>query len=822
MSDSRFLYVIKPYSVFNPRLVNKPAISNSYISEENRLANFIEKISSDIFRTNTLSEGPNDGYMAICRPFGKGILLQVLEPRLYACAAACIIDASIPVMENADLIEEIRQTLLKSASDGVQYVITQESTSEGPHVGSSFVNMSYVDDDVELIRNVSFLGRAVDIVKLDPLNILNSIIPENVLDYSFDRQTAKLSSDGRYGIPPGTKLLPKPLLDIKINTAIFEENTSFSESFAASVSFSGVPPLLGAVGGAVPNYNDPIVLTSAGQKEILVVRMHLFPSYEPKLLDIIKKHKREAKILINKITFSNIWRSQAKSQILTEGKVRLDLQGFDHAKYNYQLQVGSHTISAVLINREIANIKSPSEQAYAVRKIKSGFQQSLDDCHIYSVEFKKGEELDLLAAPADTLPLVGNSGGNGNPDTDLAQAAAFSLSATFEFVNKTTRQAKNTVTCSTAMHSLYTLVADEWYSDQKLDTNFKFWVEKKLNIQDSSSFTSFIQQFGTHYLSSVTYGGIGFQVLKLSFEQVEELHEKKISLEAASEESLMKGSVSTQTESAYSSYDSQSSSYTVFLGGTVLPTIHDGQLDFTAWSESVHLDPVPVQVSVSPISALLTTEHFPEEDPDTLSKKKELLKQAVRVYLTDHKVHDKKERMIFTSGRHSITSQFTLEAAAVPLSVTNPYPGYWSTLPYLFPTLRDTGSTASLVFYFCIDNNDMIKQKILNNTYCFLGSVGIQNGAFGDAYMNFPFLSFYGNAREAYFEQGDYADRCGWIIEKLNTTGDQIIRDGDEIRLKHASSNKYMSTTPLRDNHHTLTRTTDMHDAVFIIRALAR
>ncbi|WP_050707694.1 hypothetical protein [Chlamydia caviae] len=122
-------------------------------------------------------------------------------------------------------------------------------------------------------------------------------------------------------------------------------------------------------------------------KEIAVTRKQSFQGCSSKVENIVKTHKRDAKILVNKMTYSNIWRNQAKSQILTEGKVRLDLQGFDGAKYNYQLQVGNYTVATVLISRNIANIKSISEQAYAIRKIKSGFQKSLDDSRVYHVSF---------------------------------------------------------------------------------------------------------------------------------------------------------------------------------------------------------------------------------------------------------------------------------------------------------------------------------------------------------------------------------------------------------------------------------------------------
>lgn len=134
------------------------------------------------------------------------------------------------------------------------------------------------------------------------------------------------------------------------------------------------------------NANETLLL---GTKEIFVIKKQQFPSYTSKLVDVVTKYKRSAKILINKITFGNLWRARAKSEIIVEGDVRLDLQGVDQEKFNYQLQTGKDTISAVLIDIPISKISITSEQSYAVRKIKSGFQQSLDDLHIYKVSFNK-------------------------------------------------------------------------------------------------------------------------------------------------------------------------------------------------------------------------------------------------------------------------------------------------------------------------------------------------------------------------------------------------------------------------------------------------
>lgn len=803
-----FLYVIHPHTVFNPRLGLHPLSSDKYIEEGNRLAAFIESLPLEIFDTPTFIESASLGapYILSWENTKDGALFTILEPKLSACAATCLVDISIPMKSDSELLEEIKQTLLKSSYDGIRYLITQESFSQTEE--SSVLTL--VEDDVELIRNVDFLGRAVDIVKLDPINILNTVSEESVLDYSFSKETAQLSSDGRFGIPKGTKIFPKPALDVEINTSIFEETTSFTHSFSTSVTFC-IPDFAGNMSLQTP----PLV--EGGQKEILVTRKHLFPSYSPKLVDVVKKYKREAKILVNKITFGKLWRHQAKSQILTEGSVRLDLQGFTESKYNYQIQVGTHTIAAVLIDLELSRIKSTSEQAYAIRKIKSGFQRSLDDCHIYQVETKHTSTF----CETPKMPVLEQS---EDSDLSLAEAAAFSGSLTSEFVRKNTLHAKNTVTCSTAAHSLYILKEDDGLdpSEKRLDNSFRNWVETKLSPTCPNSWSVFIQKFGTHYITSATFGGIGFQVLKLSFEQVEDLNNKKISLETAAANALLRGSVSNSTESAYSSYSSASSSHTVFLGGTVLPSVHDEHLDFKDWSESVRLEPVPIHISLLPITDLLNPLYFPKVDAAELSSKRTALQQAIRVYLNKHRVNEQGERSVFTAGINNPSSWFTLESAHAPVVVSTPYVASWSTLPYLFPTLKERSSASPIVFYFCIDNNEASSQKILNQTYCFIGSLPIRQKIFGSEFSGSPYLSFYGSDVEAYFDSSYYTCRCGWVIEKLNTTKDQFLRDGDEIRLKHVSSGKYLSTVPLKDNHRTLTYTTNSQEAIFIIKKSSR
>ncbi|WP_100933947.1 MAC/perforin domain-containing protein [Candidatus Chlamydia corallus] len=802
--------VLYALNSFDPRLSDtiNTLGKQAPLQAENAIAEFIESLDTSSFPLEEIAIPVIPGYhpkfyLLFKNRDDTGVHYEVLDGVFLNTVAACVIQNSL--LNNSmsqELLSEVKEALIRSAQTGMRYLIGSEN-SENLLTGSN---------SFELVKNTEFLGRALDIVTIDPVNILNSLGTYSALDYSFNEETAIPSSDGRLGLPPGTRLVPKYMAEVNVTTSVFEEKTSFSNTFSTTVTVN-VP--YGATSSQCK-----VGFSGANSKEIAVLRRQLFSSYVPKLADLVKKHKRSAKILINKINFGNIWRNQPKSQILTEGDVRLDLQGFDSSKFNYQIQVGAHTISSVLIDRPIADIKISSEQAYAIRKIKSGFQQSLDDCHIYHVGFKSNQSLGSSedSSSLNSVEEEDDDPMDGAEGEEASKESAFSASFSYEFVKSNTRESKNTVTHSTASHTLYTLRQDCSYdlSLLKVDDEFRYWVEKKLDANDPDSLTAFIKEIGTHYTTSVTYGGVGFQVLKMSYLQVEDLEKEKISVSVAAASSLLKSKTSNETEKGYSSYQSDLSAQTVFLGGTVLPDLQQDKLDLKEWSESVPNEPIPLAVNVSPITDLLVPELFPSEDAEVLSQKKLALGKVILKYLDSHKPKEEgpKPSMI-TSGFLS-SSIFTLTAANSPETVALPYVDYWSTIPYLFPTLKETSGAQPLELYLRF--NDMYqKQNLVHNTSYILASMSVTLGYFGNSYRDYDALSFYGSWPQAYFDWSGYTDRCTWTLEKLNTTGDLFIRFGDEIRLKHNASGEYLATTSMSDGYQTLTRTNKMSDAVFIM-----
>lgn len=802
--------IMYPLNIFDPRLSDSlnGLRKGPPLETENALAEFIESLSPSSFPLEEVAIPIAPGYhpkfyLCFKNRDDLGVYYEILDGVFLNTVAACLIENSLLIDSmSEELLSQIQEALLRSSETGSRYFIGPESHKDLLTGFNSF----------ELVKNVSFLGRALNLVTIDPVNILNSLGSYCALDYSFNEETAVPSSDSRLGLPPGTKFLPQYRADVAVSTSVFEEKTSFSNTFSTTVTVN--------VPYGLKNTECSVGCFKENSKEIVVVKRQIFPSYAPKLPDLVKKYKRSAKILINKINFGNIWRNQAKSQILTEGDVRLDLQGLDSSKFNYQIQVGTHTISSVLIDRPIADIKISSEQTYAIRKIKSGFQQSLDDCHIYQVSFKS-TVLDGLGDPS----FLGSSSEEDDDPMDevdgeeASKEAAFSASFSYEFVRSNTRESKNTVTHSKATRTLYTLKQDCSYdpSKLKLDDEFRYWVEKKLDVNNPDSLDAFIKEVGTHYTTSVTYGGVGFQVLKMSYLQVEELQREKITVTAAAASSLLKSKTSNETEKGYSSYQSESSSQTVFLGGTVLPDLQQDRLDFKDWSDSVFNEPIPLEISVSPITDLLTPQFFPSQDVQVLAKKKSALGKVIFNYLESHKPKEDPKPSIITSGFNSSSSTFTLMASHNPKAVTLPYIDYWSYVPYLFPTLKETSHARPLTFYLRLENM-FEQQNLVHNTSYILASLLVRTGYWGSSYVEYDALSFYGSWPQAYFDWPGYQDRCTWTLEKLNTTGDLFIRSGDEIRLKHNASGEYLATTSMADGYHTLTRTKNSSDAVFIIK----
>lgn len=495
-----------------------------------------------------------------------------------------------------------------------------------------------------LLKNTNFLGKAVDITKIDPAAVSTSLTGINALNFDVTEENSIPSSDGRFGIPLGTKFDPIFCTDVSLDTSVFQENTDIYEKFSFSLSIGG-----------------------------------------------------------------------------------------------------------------------------------------------------DGEDLQ-------------------------AKASAFSSSFTCDFITENTTENKNTVTYSNATHKLYVLRKNIAYDPKKfvVDDEFQFWVTKKLNLQKPSTFDDFIANVGTHYVTSVVYGGLGYQVLKIDSQSLTQLKEKHISISAAAEEVMLHATASYNKKDTYSSFSQSITSKTVFIGGTVLPHLssEDKTLDFTDWSESVINEPAAISIKVERISDLLTPDYFQNTDHSLLEKIKKNLDQAITTYLKKHcRAVPKTCRTIMIQDSSQLVGFVQNESPF--RSISGFYTKFWISNTYAFPTIREN---SPMKFYIASTTNRHVR-PLLHGSEIFI------------IYKDYPplpyegykkFLSWYSTYTQAYFDSTDDGNGYTWIIEKVNRNIDDTIRDGDVIRIKKSISGepKYISNVPLNDGSNTVTWTRNIKDAEFSIKIL--
>lgn len=542
----------------------------------------------------------------------------------------------------------------------------RSTTTSTPNMDNT-TNMKNTENDNDfpggLLKNTSFLGKIVDITKVDPVSISTSLTGVNALNFDVTEETALPTSDGRFGIPPGTKFEPIFSTDVSVDTSVFQENTDIYEKFSASVSF--------------------------GEDE--------------------------------------------KSQELL-------------------------------------------------------FYTSNDDD-------KKEEEEEQ--------------------DKNESKGSAFSVSMTCEFITQNTSENKHVVTHSSATHKLYVLRQNIAYDLKKLvvDDEFQFWITKKLNADNPSTFTDFINKVGTHYITSVLYGGVGFQVLKIDTETVTKLQEQHVSISAAAKEVMLRASASHDTKDTYSSFTETTTSKTVFIGGTILPHLsEDKTLDFTDWSESVINEPAAVSINVERVTLLLTSDYFPDMDQDQLQKIKNGLGQAISAYLKAHPRPSSEPGQVVMLNNYYYMPVGFVQKDSPYRAINGHYDEYWSNGTYSFPTLTEGPP----------------KKFAINSTFNHVVRPLLHGSEITISYVDFPLLydsnscqiSWYGTYPQAYYDQPYSNHGYTWIIEKVSTNIDDTIRDGDPIRIRKSGTKEYIATTPLNDGLSTLTWTTDPQNAEFIIKIL--
>ena len=190
---------------------------------------------------------------------------------------------------------------------------------------------------------------------------------------------------------------------------------------------------------------------------------------------------------------------------------------------------------------------------------------------------------------------------------------------------------------------------------------FVSWV-KKLASSDASQddLVQFIEYFGTHYVSEVTFGARFTKQHKVSQTEYKELRDKKISVEAQASYSGIVSvgggfSLDSEQRSAASTFQKSVETSTITVGAAPL-----SNGDAMTWASSVKENPVPTKYSLSSVYDLFT-ERYAENLPGIdLNAMRERLMNTSRNYC---RILNKKGQI--DSCDHSIYMGTTLKGVEV-------------------------------------------------------------------------------------------------------------------------------------------------------------
>lgn len=150
--------------------------------------------------------------------------------------------------------------------------------------------------------------------------------------------------------------------------------------------------------------------------------------------------------------------------------------------------------------------------------------------------------------------------------------------------------------------------------------------------QDNSAYAAFIQQFGTHYTTSVSFGGRAYQYTVIEATTYSSMESSGLDIKAGAS-----GSFDIFTASASGSYDQQNTEkyQSATENCTTIKNYSGGkpQDNWDQWVDSVTDSPVPIGLTLAPITDLLTSDY--STDPN-IATKQELLLDAIEQYLTDN------------------------------------------------------------------------------------------------------------------------------------------------------------------------------------------
>ena len=153
----------------------------------------------------------------------------------------------------------------------------------------------------------------------------------------------------------------------------------------------------------------------------------------------------------------------------------------------------------------------------------------------------------------------------------------------------------------------------------------------KLPRETGRPYTEFLENFGTHYASEVTFGGRAYQRIRLKEVEYSDFLEEAINVgaevKATFEIAKLKGTAGVQDKRSAKFVDTikTTTDDMKFAGGT--PS--DGS--FSGWARTVYDRPAPIKVTLKSVSDILPKEFFP--DDGFIGDKQTIMKGEIDKYL---------------------------------------------------------------------------------------------------------------------------------------------------------------------------------------------
>ena len=235
----------------------------------------------------------------------------------------------------------------------------------------------------------------------------------------------------------------------------------------------------------------------------------------------------------------------------------------------------------------------------------------------------------ILYTESDVQKLFSSGFGGkfGSAITRLVGAVLpFSLSASYANF-KQTRTAEKSVCAFTKYDYVH------YELDLNLEAGRSLWVNRNfcsavaqlpLTAATTYAYIDFIDKFGTHLSTQVTYGGLVHHTVQLDQSIHASVVRRGIDL-AGEAKKVFQAKYSNQSQgSAYREISERSESL-VFCGG-------NERAD--DWVASVKQDPAPIHLDLLPLHEILTDEFFPEDRQ--IAQKRSLLATTIQAYLENN------------------------------------------------------------------------------------------------------------------------------------------------------------------------------------------